>query len=142
GRTDGVGRRGWYRAGLTGWYWYRFPNAVDVDGKKPGDEISGAAELSLSPGRPWAVGPAMYGFIRPRGVDIGEADFSSLDGFSSLRASQLKVGGKLAIFGVRGRTVSITLLRTVYARNNPSDTLALSVGMGWFHRPDLSRPLR
>ncbi len=142
GRSAGVASRGWYRASVTSWYWYRFPNDVEVDGKKPGDEISAAAELTLSPGPPWAVGPAVYGFFRPRGVDVADADFSQLDGFSSLRASQLKIGAKLGIFGVRGRTVSVSVLRTVYARNNPSDTLALSLGIGWFSKPDLSRALR
>lgn len=142
GRSSRLPGRGWYRAGGTFWYWYRFPNAAVPGAKKPADELSFSVDTALSLGGPWALGPAVYGFHRTSGVDVSDADFTDLDVFSSLQATQIKVGGKVGIFGVRGRTVSLTVLRTVYARNNPSDTLAISLGIGWFVRPDLSEALR
>ena len=132
GRTDSLGR-GWYRANLDLGYWYRFPNAT-IDGTKaPADEVGGAFDLMLSPHARFALGPSVAGFSRVGGqpFDVRTADFSNPDVWNSLAASQLKVGVKVGVFSVdNGPTVSITVLQTVLAANNPSDTLAVSVGVG------------
>lgn len=131
GRTDVLGS-GWYRASLDLWYWYRLP----VEGAELHDEISGsfAALVAIWPG--FALGPAAHGFWRLGGDDVSEADFSNPDLWATLAARQVQAGAKLGIFGVSGApTLSLTLLRTVYAQNNPTDAFVVSAGLGWFFRP-------
>lgn len=141
GRTDVLGQ-GWYRAGADLWYWRRFANAVERDHKIPADELSGAFAVLFSVWPSFAVGPAAHGFWRLGGVDVAEADFNDLDVWASLDARQIQLGGKLGVYSPSGGpTVSLTVLRTVLAHNNPSDTLVISAGLGWFlARPDQEAP--
>ncbi len=114
-------------------YWYRFANRVDPDfGKVPADEVAGQTEVLLSVHPRVGIGPTASGFTRLGGIALdGTADYTDPDLFSSLRATQVKVGGKLALYALdNGPTVSIAVLQTVYAENNPSDTLSLSLGVG------------
>lgn len=132
GRTDVLGQ-GWYRASADLWYWRRFANATEGDQKIPADELSGAVAALFSLWPSFAFGPAAHGFWRLGGVDVAQADFNDLDVWASLDARQVQVGGKLGVYSSgRGPTVSLTVLRTVLAHNNPSDTLVISAGLGWF----------
>lgn len=131
GRTALVGP-GWYRVGAWGWYWYRFPNAVDSGRKIPADEISYTAEATLSLHPRFGFGPAVQGFQRLDGVDLDQVTPGDPNAWSELKASQLQVGGKVGIYSPSGPTLAIAVLKTVYARNNPSDTLVLSIGLGWY----------
>jgi len=131
GRTD-VLRNGWYRVHATAGYWYRLPH-TDIDDKVPADELryDFSAVASIVPAL--SLGPALYGFQRLGGQELGAADLSDINGFSSLDAAQIQAGGKLGLHPPGGYgTVSLGVLRTVYARNNPTDTLAISVGVGFF----------
>jgi hypothetical protein len=132
GRTGPAGR-GWYTASTEIWYFYRFANGI-VDGRKaPADEVALNLEALWAFHPRVAVGPAAYGFARTGGIALQDIDFLDPNGFSALRASQLKVGGKVALFSTEGGpTVVVTVLGTAYARNNPSDTLSISFGLGWF----------
>lgn len=138
GRTDVVGG-GWYRAGAQAWYWYRFPNTRSDEGLRvPGDDVAWAAEATWSPRGRFGVGPAAYGFHRLWGAPFEEADLADLDVWGSLKAQQVQAGLKGGVFGVLGRgelTLSAAVLRTVWSRNNPADTTALTLGLGWFVRP-------
>ena len=65
-------------------------------------------------------------------MGLSEADFSTENVWSSLEAAQIQAGGKLGVYSEWGSTFSVAVLRTVYAVNNPSDTLIITMGMGWF----------
>lgn len=132
GKTDSAGR-GWYTASAELWYFYRFPNAGSGLDKIPGDEIAFSAEGLWAFHPRVAVGPAVFGFTRLTGTNFDEIDTSDINGFSSLRATQFKAGAKVAVFSTDGGpTVVLTAVHTVHARNNPTDTLALGFGVGWF----------
>ena len=135
GRTDVLGK-GWYRVGFSGWYWYRFGNGTFAGHKVPADELSGSFAAMVAPVSSFALGPALSGFWRLGGVDVPDAVLTDINGFDSLNARQIQVGGKLGVYATNnGPTFSLTVLRTVYAHNNPSDTLVISAGIGWFFRP-------
>lgn len=131
GRTDVLGR-GWYRMHATGGYWYRLPHVTEPS-KVPADELRYDVSAVLAVHPYISIGPAVFGFRRLGGVDIAAADFRDPNAFSSLDASQVQVGGKLGVHPPGGRgTVSLGVLRTVAAENNPVDTLAISLGVGFF----------
>lgn len=131
GRTDVLGR-GWYRVGLDAWYWYRFP----VEGALLKDEVTASFAGMLSVWPSFAVGPAVHGFWRLGGVDVAASDPSSPDRWATLAARQVQAGAKIGVYAVPGGpTFSLTLLRTVAARNNPTDTVVVSAGLGWFFKP-------
>lgn len=137
GRTDVLGR-GWYRAGGSVGYWWRVPHTVEPV-KIPADELRYDLSVVVAVVPSLSVGPAVYGFHRLGGVDLGEADLSDINGFASLDAAQALAGAKVGLHppGAVG-TVSLGVLRTVAARNNPTDTLAISLGVGFFLQPGLS----
>jgi hypothetical protein len=133
GRTAGVAKAGWYKASLQAGYWYRLPLANHP--KIPADDLVADAAVIVSPVRAFAVGPAVSLFYRLWGTQLGEdIDLSDPNGFASLQASQLKVGGQASVFGAGGLTLSTGVYATAVAKNNPSDTLSFSVGLGWFHK--------
>lgn len=129
GRAAGLGA-GWYRVSASAAYWYRLPHRRAGGLKIPSDEITATADLLLAPSSSVGFGLAGTGFWRLAGLDVAEADFNQIDGFASLRGEQIKAGLKAAVFGERGLTLFATGLRTVYAVNNPIDTLAVSIGIG------------
>lgn len=132
GKTGRIGR-GWYTSAVEAWYFYRFANNHLGGRKVPADEFAFSAEGLWAFHPRVAVGPAFFGFTRTGGVGLADIDYMSPDGWSSLMASQFKLGGKAAIFSTEGGpTVVLSALMTVHARNNPSDTLALGFGVGWF----------
>ena len=134
GRTATLGK-GWYTVGVDAWYWYRFPNRRTGVGKVPADEVGLDGEAMLSVHPRFAVGPAASWFTRLGGVDLSldRMDRTDPDAWNALRASQLKLGGKLGVYAIdNGPTLSAAVLTTVAARNNPVDTLAISLGIGWF----------
>lgn len=134
GRTDVAGR-GWYRASMDLWYWYRFPTL----GARLHDEVDGSAALMVAVLPSFGFGPAINGFWRLGGVDVSGADFSNPDVWGTLAARQIQAGGKLGLFARdRGPTISLTVLRTIYGHDNPTDATVVSVGLGWF-RPAKER---
>ena len=137
GRTDVLGK-GWYRVAGSAGYWWRLPHTT-VPSKIPADELRFDFNAAVAIVPAVSIGPAVYGFTRLGGVDLPAADLTHINGFSSLNASQVQVGGKLGLHppGSLG-TVTLGVLRTVAARNNPTDTLAVSFGIGFFLQPGQS----
>ena len=132
GRSDVLGSRGWYRVGAWGWYWYRFPHAGDTWADKvPADEVQYSAEATVSLHPRFGFGPAIHGFHRLGGVDLGDADLGTDNAWSQLQAAQVQVGGKVGLYADR-RSYALAVTRTVWARNNPTDTLVITAGVGWF----------
>ena len=131
GRTAGMARAGWYRASAQVGYWYRLPLATGP--KVPADDLDADAAFIMSPVKAFALGPAAAMFYRLGGEDLSaDIDLSDPNGFASLQAAQLKVGGQVAVFGQGGLTLSAAVYATAWARNNPTDTTTLSVGLGWY----------
>lgn len=132
GRTDLLGS-GWYRVGAWGWYWFRLPHEGDTWATKvPADEVSYTFEATWSPHPRVGFGPALQGFHRLGGVPFSEMDFDSENHWSSLQAAQIQAGGKVGIYTDGGPTFALAVLRTVWAQNNPTDTLVVTAGLGWF----------
>ena len=134
GRTDVLGN-GWYRVSGSLGYWYRVPHDT-VSEKVPADELQYDFNATVAPAPSVSFGPALYGFSRLGGQPLYQTDISHPNGFSSLDAAQLQAGGKLGLHppGSRG-TVTLAVLRTVAARNNPADTLVIGFGVGFFMQP-------
>jgi hypothetical protein len=134
GRTDLLGDKGhWYRVGAWGWYWYRLAHEGTTWATKvPADEVSYTLEATISPHHRFGFGPAVQGFHRLGGVSFSEMDFASENHWSSLKAAQIQAGGKVGIYTDGGPTFALAVLRTVWAQNNPSDTLVVTAGLGWF----------
>lgn len=125
GRTASVGN-GWYAASATGGYWYRLGSS---GGTPLSNEVAGAVDVTWSPKGRVGIGPTAYGFHRLGGQDLDDIDFNNADCFAVLAASQVQVGGRLSVYA-NTTTVHISAMKTVWGRNNPTDTLALSAGVG------------
>lgn len=131
GRTGSLGKDGWYQVSGTGAYFYRFPHDFGPP-KVPADEVSGDVELTVAPRRWISLGAVAAAFYKLDGTRVTAAPLDTLDGFAGLAGSQVKVGGKLGIHTEDNVTVSASVLRTVFAKANPLDTLVLSAGVGVF----------
>lgn len=129
GRSATLGG-GWYAVSGTGWYWHRLESGVGL-----ADELAYNADLSWSPRGRFGVGLAGSGFQRFGGRDLGKVDLNQPDAFASLDAAALQAGGKIAIFS-GDHSLHVSVLRTVRARNNPTDTWVLSLGVGRFRPAD------
>lgn len=132
GRTASLREDGWYSASATLAYWYRSPLPSDADEKVPADQLEYGIKGLVAPIRKLGIGPVISGFHRLGGVEFSDLSPSDPNGFPSLDAAQLKAGGELLVTGDGGVSLSISALRTIRARNNPSDTTVLSLGVGWY----------
>ncbi|MBX2797060.1 MAG: hypothetical protein KTR31_05315 [Myxococcales bacterium] len=133
GRAGTLGASGWYQMSIDATYFYRFANQNADIGRVPTDEVNTEASLLVSLRPSVGIGPTVAGFWRVSGRALRpeEADFFDPDYWGSLQAAQLKVGGKLGVYSIdNGPTISVSVLQTVWARNNPADTLSLSLGIG------------
>lgn len=127
GRSGGLGERGYWYGFLDAGWRYRFPLVEEGDTKIPGSEIYAESDWIAVPTGKLGLGPFATLFWRPGGVDFEEADLTDVDRFGSLRVLAVQAGGKLTIRSSKKVTLSSSVLRTVYAVNNP---LVLSVNMG------------
>lgn len=134
GRTGALGEQGYWSAYVELLGRYRFPvRRVFPDSlggrPVPGPELSAVAEWIVAPSRRVAFGPAASSLLRPLGFDWGEVDLSDPDRFGALRVFHVRVGGTLAVRGPRDVVLTATVLRTVFAQNNPTDVLSISAGL-------------
>jgi len=138
GRSGGLPGTGYYYTYLDVLGRYRAPNTRIQDRGAPGSELVAIADLVGVPNGHLGLGPTASVFFRPSGVDFGEADLSQLDRFGMLNALNVQAGAKLSLSATPGASASLSLLRTVYAANQPIIT---SVGFGlsfvdiWPERP-------
>ncbi len=116
---------------------YRFPNVERFplpDGGLaiPGPEAAASGDLLFAPGASFAFGPAVQWARRLTGLDVAEmlgTAATDPDRFASLHYGVVRTGGKLILQNDSYDAISIAVLRTVYARNNPSDTWSFGVGV-------------
>jgi hypothetical protein len=132
GRTGRVGK-GFCNAQIDAGYLHRTPTRRHPRG--PRDEWTLDVLAHASPGSTVAVGPAVYAFWRPGGIDFDAVDLASPDRFSVLTVLNVRAGAALVIREPqRGLSLTASFVRTVVARNNPSDAWVASVGVG-AHNP-------
>lgn len=116
---------------------YRLPNGREGDLAVPAPEGVMDGEWLVGGGH-WLLGPTVSVLWRPGGVDFEEANLADVDRFGELSVFSARAGGKLIVRGDTRLAVSLAVLGTAYAVNNPADLISISAGMGWF----LSRPTR
>lgn len=114
-------------AGAT--YWYRSALEDDV----PADEVTWSSNLTFSTSSKFGFGFASSGLHRLGGQDLGAVSVVDADNqWAALNAQQIKVGGRLSLYSSeRFPSMSLSVLRAVWARNNPIDTTVVEIGMGW-----------
>jgi hypothetical protein len=147
GTTDvfaglGVGRLGIWSQGQ---WWarfniqYRYRLALQtVDGQKiPADDIVDSFDAGLQVHPLFGLAVSAHGFYRLGGYDIGEwpSDLDSDNKWAALDAGSLLAGGKLLVYATDFNTISLSMLRTVWAKNNPTDTLVVSAGATIYFAP-------
>ncbi len=126
GRTGSLGK-GYYYAFVDSGYRYRLPLTERNDVAIPGWEVQGEADVAFVPDGIFGIGPAFLWFARPNGVDFEKTDLTDEDRFSMLRVTNLSAGAKVLVRSSERSTLVVSVLRTVYARNNP---IVWSAGFG------------
>ena len=115
-------------------YFYRLPlQQSDSLGRIPGDEVhlSSVSTFAVTP--QLGLGLSADGFWRLWGEEL---DLSRLgqygdDRWAALRASQLKLGGRAVVYpGERRPYLQLSVMRAVWAKNNPVDTTQVELAMG------------
>jgi hypothetical protein len=121
----------WMQA--EGTYFFRLPLGEGSDGQKiPADEVVSELELGFKPHHMIGLSGGLTGFWRMGGEDIGDwaASVPADLRWASLDANQMMAGGKLMVSPAPHITVVTSAYRTVASKNNPSDNLVLSGGVG------------
>ena len=116
----------WVSASVN--YWWRIPSQTIAGEKIPSDDISYSGELVMSVHERVGLGLAWGGIHRLGGLDIGANAQVGQDRWAALAASNLGVGAKAFIFLPKNQTAVLGVMRTVMAKNNPTDNLTVSVG--------------
>ncbi|TNE89636.1 MAG: hypothetical protein EP330_10740 [Deltaproteobacteria bacterium] len=107
--------------------------STEIDGQKvPADELGSSGEFLVYPTPNASVGVAYDVLHALGGLDFSEDRLDDPDRFTSLSVSSVKAGGKLAIRSVANTTVNLSVLGTVYGRNNPADFFTVGFGIGTF----------
>jgi hypothetical protein len=132
GRTGSLGG-GYWSSWIEAGFRYRVPMTDQYpnlrgDTVVPGSEITGAAELILGPSTSFALGPRLDALWRPAGLDFDELDLGDPDRFGALAIGSLRAGA-VGVVRTRGVAASISVARTLYAVNNPTDTYVVSLGV-------------
>ncbi len=126
GKSGGLGA-GYFYSNLDGEFRYRTPIAR-LDGTAiPGPEVLANADFVAVPDSKIGIGVTGNYFARVGGVDFEQANLADVDRFTSLRLQNVQVGAKLIVGGSGRTTFSASVLRSVYAKNNP---LITSVAVG------------
>ncbi|MEM6928552.1 MAG: hypothetical protein AAF602_16570 [Myxococcota bacterium] len=133
GRTGSLRRGGYWSGFLDLLGRYRFPNTRTFPGLEgtlavPGPEVGANAEYVIG-NRRVVVGPVATVLWRITGRDWGDIDLTDPDRFAALRVFNARVGATAVVRGAKSFSASLTVLRTVAARNNPSDVFSISAGL-------------
>ena len=136
--TGGVfpGQKRFYTFDLGGSYWLRFP--IQSGDEIPADEVSWTTNMLVSPSSNMGIGAAASGHHRLGGQSLGAVAVSNPDNqWAALEAQQIKVGGRIMLYSTDDHpAICLSVLRAVWARNNPIDTTLVEFGIGWDMRRD------
>lgn len=142
----GIGRIGSLRQGKG--YWSLFADAgfryrLPIDGTfgpdgtpAPGWEVVANLENLWSPLEYVSFGPAFGLLSRPVGLEVTDVLGSpellaDPNRFAGLRILSMDLGGKVIVRNGKNVTVAFAVFHTLYAENNPSDVLKISLGVGF-----------
>lgn len=133
GRTGSLGSWVW-SAYLEGLGRYRFPNTdsyplPDGTNVAPGSEIAGSVEILLGPSPFVSFGPQSYALWRPTGLEWEQLDLTDPDRLGALTVGNIRIGGLIVVRSRGDVSGSLSILRTVGAYNNPTDTWIASLGL-------------
>lgn len=133
GSTGLLGAR-FYTTSLDANYYYRFPLQVDDSaGAIPGDEVRVSAIFDYAATSRIGTGVTLDAFHRLSGVQLNFGEITKFgdDRWAALQATQVKVGGRIMMYP-KGAVpyLQVALQRTVWARNNPTDTTYVEFAMG------------
>jgi hypothetical protein len=134
GRSGTIGAS-YYTVSFDSSWYYRIPNTTSFpnfsgDRSVPGSEFVGSLEALFTPGGGVVTfGPYANGIYRPSGVDFQDLVVDDPDRFAALRIANVTAGGKLLIRDTRNHVFVVSVGRTVYAFNNPSDRIIVSFGV-------------
>ncbi len=111
---------------------YRFPKTTIDSRPIPGSEFTATTEVLLGLNKAFTIGGVVGAFDRPEGVDVSGVDLSDTDRFASLRVFNLRGGVKFLLRSSDNVVFTADALGTLYAVNNPSDTITLDAGVSVF----------
>lgn len=138
GRSSSLRGGGDWSAYLEGGWRYRFANTNNFPSFSdpvPSSEFHGEVKTLIAPGSgTFGLGPMAMGLYRPGGLDwyelVASGGLADPDRFSALTVHNVRVGAVVFLRGQSGVTLVTSVLRNVYARNNPTDSLFFSIGLG------------
>lgn len=135
GRSGSLGGSGGYwSTSLDLSYLHRIPNTqtfpLQMGARRvPGDDVGGIFEAFFSPRGLVALGPAVAAQHRLSGLSFNEIEFSDPDRLGALRTTLVSGGLKALVRDNRNNVFVVSLWRTLYGVNNPSDQTIVSVGI-------------
>ena len=117
-----------------GGYIAKMPSNLDFNPKYPADDLT----YGLNVGgryRGYSLSVFIDGFYRLDGVDYpAPTTVDSIEGFTALKASQLKVGVSDSI-SWNSWSLSGYVAKSVLAKNNPMDEMIGGIGIGYYIQP-------
>lgn len=117
-----------------GGYIAKVPSTFDFNPKYPADDLT----YGLNVGgryKGYSLNVFVDGFYRLDGVDYpAPASVDSIEGFTALKASQMKVGISESV-SWNNWTLSGYVATSVLAKNNPMDEVIGGIGIGYFIQP-------
>ncbi len=135
GRSFSLGGEGGYwSTSLDLFYLHRIPNTrtfpLQVGSRRvPGDHVGASFEAFFSPRGVLAFGPAVSAQHRLSGVNFSEIEVNDPDRLGALRTTLVSAGLKALVRDNRNNVFVVSLWRTAYSVNNPSDQIIVSIGM-------------
>lgn len=130
GRSSSLPGNGYYYTFLELVGRYRVPTTTLGGVAAPGSEIQLGGDLVLVPDGRIGFGPTISLFDRPAGLDFEETILADVDRFAALRVRNYQAGGKLTLTAAQGASASLSVMRSLYAENNPLIT-GVSFGLSF-----------
>ena len=125
---------GYAYAGARGWYVFKIPSTFDFDPKYPADDVTYGIYIGGG-NKGYQASIFVDGFMRLNGVDYpAPASVASMEGFTALKASQMKVGINDSI-SWKDWTLSGYIATSVLAKNNPMDEVIGGFGLSYLIQP-------
>lgn len=136
--STGLLGRSFYTASVDAAYAYRIPEADEAVGRIPADEVRVASAFLYGLSDRFGIGASLDGQFRLWGEDLDFAALASYGGaddslrWTSLNASQVKAGARLAMYPVRHWPyLQVSIHRSIWAENNPVDTTFVEAAVGF-----------
>lgn len=110
-------------------YVAKLPSTLNFDPKYPADDVVYGLYVG-GQYKGYAASIFLDGFQRLDGVDYTSSSLGNIEAFTSLKASQLKVGINDSL-SFNNWTISGYVARSILARNNPMDEWIGGIGVGY-----------